>query len=84
MQKFSFVFFVALFSIAMASCFKSKDYTCKCTYVHHTDLLDTIPKADIVEESTVKGRLAEQAQSECDFLDDKYFQNNYNGTCLIK
>ncbi len=84
MHKVRNTLVIALISLSLVSCFKSKDYTCRCTYVHHTDPFDSIPKADIVEESTVKGRLAEQAQSECDFLEEKYFQNNFNGTCLIK
>lgn len=84
MKKFIYVSILSCVSLWSTSCLKSKDYTCKCTYIHSTSLLDSIPKPNIVEQEIVKGRLQEQAQTECSFLEDKYFSNNYDGTCLLQ
>jgi hypothetical protein len=84
MKKHYLVALAISFTLFATSCIKSKDWTCNCTYIHHTDPFDSIPKGNINESSVVKGRFTEQAQTECSFLENKYFRDNFTGTCLLQ
>lgn len=82
MKKTLLTLIIALLIIGLQSC--TKDFNCKCTYIHHVTPFDSVPKADIVEENKVKARFTEQANVDCSFLEGKYFSNNFRGTCLIQ
>lgn len=81
MKKIALSLFVVTIALSLFSC--TKDYTCKCTYVHYTTGFDSIPQPDINEEFKVSGRFHEQALFECEDNESKYMFNNYKGTCLI-
>ncbi len=72
-------------SVILVSCVDLgvKDFTCNCTYIPIAGLADSnATKFD--ESTTVKGRLLEDAQVECSFLEGKHTAQNFSGTCLIQ
>ena len=74
---------IAALSTTLTSCLKVKDYACDCTYIARP-LGPAEGEPDKSESSTVKGRLMEDARFECSSLDNKYFMQGFDGTCLLK
>ena len=84
-MKMKLFFLAASLSIIsiITACVKTKNYNCECTYVADS-LGPNAGQPNKVENTTVKGRLHEQATIECSGLEGKYMSDFYTGTCLIK
>lgn len=66
-----------------SSCFKVKDYTCKCDYVPNFSADSSATQFS--ESFTVQGRFQEQANSECQITyEGKYFGQGFDGACQVQ
>ena len=71
-------------AITFSSCLKEKSYNCECTYVPNSSW-HPVGTPNKVETLTVKGRIREDAASDCSIDNEgKYTTQYYKGTCVLK
>ena len=66
-----------------SACIKEKDYVCECTYVPSATG-SSAGQANKVERENMKATIRATAEVNCSGLEDKYYNQNYSGSCLLK
>ncbi|MBX3164014.1 MAG: hypothetical protein KF900_05995 [Bacteroidetes bacterium] len=70
--------------LIIASCRKEKTYTCKCTYVYRTNILNPTPQPNIEETVGITNKSSFVATSLCQDNESKYWGQDYSGTCNLQ